>query len=225
MLRLGLIGWPVSHSLSPELYAERFGSGCTYELVETQDFDEAWEVFAGRLDAVNVTAPFKEAAFVRADFPSGECVLTRSANLLVKCPEGVRAFNTDYLGVRSILKDRGLGSGDSALVIGYGGAGRSAAAACRSLGMSVTVCNRGTSKAEGIRPLRDIPEAAAQAGIVIYTIPVPVEGISSLSGRTVLEANYRNPSLSGIGCGYIGGTVWLRAQAEAGFEILAEHLF
>ena len=66
MLRFGLIGYPISHSLSPRLFEAAYGGRFKYDLIEEEDFEKAWEAFTdGPYRAVNVTAPFKEKALER----------------------------------------------------------------------------------------------------------------------------------------------------------------
>ena len=176
MKRFGLIGHPIAHSLSPALFKAGYDGRYPYELIETADFEEAYQRFLDSYDGINVTAPFKEAAFAKADIISEECRLIGATNLLVKTPEGIKAYNSDYLGVRLWLSEVGTGlksvlppwpqgegptkwegffsnpfpplKGIKVLIAGVGGAGKAAAAAAASLGMKVTLTNRTTEKSE-----------------------------------------------------------------------------
>ena len=103
--RFGLIGYPIAHSLSPALFKAGYHGRFPYELIETADFEEAYSRFLNGYDGINVTAPFKEQAFAKADLVSEECRLIRATNLLVKTPDGVKAYNSDYLGVRKWLEE------------------------------------------------------------------------------------------------------------------------
>lgn len=221
MDRFGLIGHPIGHSKSPELFREAYGSRWEYDLIDEVSFDRAWERFVtGPWRGVNVTAPFKEEAFARADIISPDAGAAGAANILVKTGQGVEAHNSDYLGIRKFISDEGIAG--KALVVGYGGAGKAAAAACRSCGLEVTVCNRSVSKAPGIRPLGELKTLAQEADIVFYCLPCKVHEAEGICCRALLEANYREPSLkdeTGIGR-YLDGLTWLRLQAVTGFEIL-----
>ena len=99
-MKFGLIGHPIAHSLSPALFRAGYDGRYRYDLIETPDFEQAYERFIQEYDGVNVTAPFKELAFRKADILSEECRRIGAANLLIKTPEGVKAYNSDYLGVR-----------------------------------------------------------------------------------------------------------------------------
>ena len=102
-MKFGLIGHPIAHSLSPALFKAGYDGRYPYELIETADFEKAYERFLEGYDGINVTAPFKELAFAKADILSPECKTIGATNLLVKTPEGIKAYNSDYLGVRMWL--------------------------------------------------------------------------------------------------------------------------
>lgn len=217
----GLIGYPISHSQSPALFEAAYGGLWAYELIETEDFDKAWETFISRCQAVNVTMPFKAPAAQRAGIKSPEVELTGMANVLVKTAGGIKAFNTDFLAVKTILervlaRRTDLGGKPSVAVIGYGGAGRAAAAAAQACGLDAVIHHH-----DGIKD-------GVEADIVIYTLPAKVEGTGKIKAKVILEANYRNPSLSREALAeaglddteYIPGTEWLKLQAEYGFPLM-----
>ena len=100
MRKFGLIGHPIGHSLSPALFKAGYDGKYTYDLIETPDFEEAYQRFLNDYDGINVTAPFKELAIRKADILSEECKAIGATNLLIKTPEGIKAYNSDFLGVR-----------------------------------------------------------------------------------------------------------------------------
>ena len=178
MKRFGLIGHPIAHSLSPALFKAGYAGKYPYELIETADFEEAYNRFLNGYDGINVTAPFKELAYAKADILSEECRIIKATNLLVRTPEGVKAYNSDYLGVRMWLMEAAEGlkrtpptswapppaargvarfstppqphSTIKVLIVGTGGAGKAAAVAAASLGMELTLMNRSIEKAEAV---------------------------------------------------------------------------
>ena len=104
--RFGLIGHPIAHSLSPALFKAGYEGRYPYELIEGEDFELSYRRFIEEDYAgINVTAPFKELAFAKADILSPECEAVGATNLLVKTPDGIKAYNSDYLGVRMWLSD------------------------------------------------------------------------------------------------------------------------
>lgn len=235
--RFGLIGHPIAHSLSPALFRAGYDCRYHYDLIEGYDFEESFRRFLEGYDGINVTAPFKELAFAKADILSDECRLIKATNLLIKTPEGIKAHNSDYLGVRmwlseviqtypSVLSQGGwrIETGQTALIVGCGGAGKAAAIAAASLGLKVILMNRDISKAKDIaasiatmeghpealvQPLDDFTRCFREADMIIYNIPTAIPSLNELAGddfrgRTVdaenpqkkhiLEANYKNPS-------------------------------
>lgn len=204
MDRFGLIGHPIAHSLSPALFTAAYGGKYPYDLIETPDFEEAWARFLADYRAINVTAPFKGDSFARVDWRSPECERVGATNLVVKTPEGTKAYNSDYRGVKALLAPLGC---RSAAVIGYGGAGKAALAAAEDLGLD-TRLYRHAELAGG-----------ACADVVIYTLPRFVEGADRLDCAHLLEANYKDPCLAGRP-GYIPGSAWLLAQAVTGYALM-----
>lgn len=204
MDKFGLIGHPIAHSLSPALFTAAYGGRYVYDLIETPDFDEAWRRFLAGYRAINVTAPFKGDAFARVDWRSPECERAGATNLVVKTPEGTKAYNSDYRGVKALLAPLGC---RSAAVVGYGGAGKAALAAAEDLGLD-TRLYRHSEVAGGV-----------QADVIIYTLPRAVEGIDRLDCAHLLEANYKDPCLAGRP-GYIPGSAWLLMQAVTGYALM-----
>ena len=178
MKRFGLIGHPIAHSLSPALFKAGYAGKYPYELIETTDFEEAYNRFLNGYDGINVTAPFKELAYTKADILSEECRIIKATNLLVRTPEGVKAYNSDYLGVRMWLQEAAEGlkrtpptswapppaamgvarfstppqphNTARVLIVGTGGAGKAAAVAAASSGMNLILMNRSIEKAEAV---------------------------------------------------------------------------
>ena len=105
MKKFGLIGHPIAHSLSPSLFNAAYDGKYAYDLIEGEDFESSYQRFIEEYDAINVTAPFKELAFAKADILSEECQSTGATNLLIKTSEGVKAYNSDFLGVRMWLSE------------------------------------------------------------------------------------------------------------------------
>ena len=162
----GIVGNPVSHSLSPRLHNRAYrelGIPALYVPFFTEHFGDFWlEVVESlRLDdlgfplrGLSVTAPFKEIALAVAGAPSPRTQIVGAANTLVE-KEGVwEAESTDPEGVVLPLRHLGVPlEGAAAAVIGAGGAGRSAAIGLRHAGADVTLVNR--SEDRGRQAARD----------------------------------------------------------------------
>jgi len=152
----GVVGWPISHSLSPLLHGywleELRVDGALVPLaIPREDFART---IAGLQRAgfrgVNVTVPHKEAAFALAHSCDAAAAAAGAANLLVFRPGGrIEARNTDMIGLRESLRDA-MGSlkGKTVLLLGAGGAARGALLALNELGAgTVHILNRHADKA------------------------------------------------------------------------------
>ena len=104
-MKFGLIGHPIEHSLSPALFKAGYGGMYPYDLIITEDFEEAYRRFLDGYDGINVTAPFKELALRKADIISEECRLVGAANILIKTPQGIAAYNSDFRGLKILLQN------------------------------------------------------------------------------------------------------------------------
>ena len=204
MDRFGLIGHPIAHSLSPALFTAAYGGKYPYDLIQTPDFEQAWARFLADYKAINVTAPFKENAFARVDWKSPACERIGATNLVVRTPEGTKAYNSDYLGVKALLEPLGC---RTAAVIGFGGAGKAALAAAEDLGFDTRL----------YRP--DQIAGGVSADVIVYTLPRFADGADRLECAHLLEANYKDPCLAGRP-GYISGSAWLLAQAVTGYALM-----
>ena len=205
MDRYGLIGHPIGHSLSPRLFKAAYNGKHPYDLIETSDFEKAWKRFLDGYRAINVTAPFKTDAFARADWKSPECERCGATNLCLNTPEGVKAYNSDYMAVEAILRETG---GRSVAVIGFGGAGKSALAAAEQLGLQTSLYRHA-----------ELADRKVCADVVVYTLPRAVEGIEKIECAHLLEANYKDPCMAWHE-GYIPGTRWHLFQAVLGYTIM-----
>jgi shikimate dehydrogenase len=155
LLRAGLLGAPIGHSLSPRLHGywlERYHIEGSYEAIETppkrlaetlQALQEAG--WAG----VNLTLPLKEAALplLRALTPEASAI--GAVNTLVFTPAGIEGRNTDAYGFIAALRARQIAlSGKRALVIGAGGAARAVCYGLLEAGAKVTLVNRTKARAQ-----------------------------------------------------------------------------
>ena len=223
--KFGLIGHPISHSLSPALFKAGYGGKYTYDLIEGDDFDVAYNRFLEEYDAINVTAPFKELAIRHADECTAECKAIGAANILLKRDNKIIAANSDHLGViKSVMAglypDKVINT--LALVIGCGGAAKAAAYAMCCCGYQVVIINRNYEKARDFaqrleenpqfkiqaRPLEEFRKWFRMAGAVIYTLPVAIPALEDLNKRDIrgglltkknkilVEANYKNPAFT-----------------------------
>jgi len=100
MDKFGLIGNPISTSLSPLLFEAGYAGRYEYDLIEEGVFENAYDKFLkGGYKAINVTAPFKEPALAKADTATNSCMKIGAANILLKTTDGTEAHNSDFTGI------------------------------------------------------------------------------------------------------------------------------
>lgn len=105
MDKFGLIGDPISTSLSPTLFKAGYAGKYQYDLIEGSDFETSFKRFKEGYKAINVTAPFKEQALAKADIATNSSMKIGAANILVKTSEGIEAHNSDFTGIILCIAD------------------------------------------------------------------------------------------------------------------------
>lgn len=161
--RLGLVGWPLEHSLSPQIHSAALAAlhqkgdyclipvpgGKTAGLVHVLD-----GMRRGDWDGLNVTIPFKEMVMGCLDDLSPAARIMGAVNTVVISGDGLRGENTDAEG---FARDLGVGFGEDflqfagvALILGAGGAARAAAFALAIRGWKVTLAARRPRQAQGV---------------------------------------------------------------------------
>lgn len=96
--KVGLIGHPVAHSKSPFIHA--FLHDIPYHLFDSKDLTLLDEP---SITGLNVTAPLKEKAYLKADFRDDLSKKSNSVNTLVKKDGMWHGYNTDILALEFIL--------------------------------------------------------------------------------------------------------------------------
>lgn len=236
-MKYGLIGYPISHSKSPELFRAAYTDHpeLSYDLIEEDDFEKAYRRFLQEYDAVNVTAPFKGDAFRKVEVADTIARELFAVNILKKKDGKIYGYNSDFWALQRLLRPYVGTPRPNVLVIGCGGAAKAAALAALKLKMSVRVANRDFRKARefcftggGMIPLRleQVPAQMASIQILIYALPVKIDLVDTLplEGKVVVEANYKDPCLKDrcaeAGATYISGMDWLVGQAIEGYQLM-----
>ena len=186
---VGVIGWPVEHSLSPIIHNTAFIA---------LDMDWVYlplPVAPGRLrDALgglgplgfagaNVTMPHKSESAEIADVLSDDARLLHAVNTLVVGPAGLAGHNTDAPGFERFLRrDAGCDpSGRTAMIYGAGGAARACALALARAGIAgLAVAARETSRARGVLEMLD--------GFDLETTAMPLEDAASHPAEIIVNA-------------------------------------
>jgi shikimate dehydrogenase len=172
--KVGLIGHPVGHSVSPRFQQAAFdalGLDARYEAWDTLDCELDQRIAGLRnpdMLGANVTLPHKQRALELADEASAEALLAGVANTLVNRDGRLCAHNTDVGGFLRALREEARfdPAGKRAVLLGAGGAARAVAVALMQQRVaSITVLNRSPGRAERlIEDLRPHTSAALRAG-------------------------------------------------------------
>ena len=132
-VQLGIIGWPVSHSLSPAMHeaaGSALGLPITYARheIEPADLERGVRALvAAGLDGFNVTVPHKQAIMAMLDRVSDEARAIGAVNTVVCTGSSLVGHNTDARGLVRSLEESGVAlAGSQVVVLGAGGAARAA---------------------------------------------------------------------------------------------------
>jgi 3-dehydroquinate dehydratase/shikimate dehydrogenase len=237
----GVVGAPVSHSLSPAMHNAGFahaGLAATYVALEARDADD-FVTFARAmgLRGASITAPLKVDMLNRVDECDPLATRVGAINTLIIRDGRWIGTNTDLAGFVTPLKGRMALRGTRAAVLGAGGAARAVAVALKGEGARVRICARRADQAR---------EVAAQLHVLAGPFPprpgtwdVLVNATSSgsqpsdvnpmsgmrLDGEIVFDLTY-SPEVTPLiaqareaGCWTIGGIEMLIGQAERQFEL------
>jgi shikimate dehydrogenase len=167
--QVGLIGWPVDHSVSPAMHNAAFqalGLDWEYSLLPTEPGQVEAAVDRLRREryrGANVTVPHKQAIMACMDRVSAAAQAIGAANTVVVQGDRLLGDNTDANGFELALGRSGFkAAGRRAVVLGAGGAARAVVYGLLDAGIAqVTVLGRAPQHAEelalDVGSLRDWP--------------------------------------------------------------------
>ena len=141
--KLGLIGYPLTHSFSQKYFTEKFQREHikdwqyqNFELSKITDFPDLLKN-EPNLVGLNVTIPFKEQVLSYVDIMSETVQQIGAANTLVIDQEKkIKAYNTDVYGFVNSLKPLLKPYHKKALILGTGGASKAVGYALQQMGIS-----------------------------------------------------------------------------------------
>jgi shikimate dehydrogenase len=251
----GVLGRPIDHSLSPLIHnawIEAAGLDAVYVPLSPAPggLKGLFEACRGGLVAgFNVTVPFKAEALAGADTVTGRARRAGAANLILFAADGsIAADSTDGAGLMAALAEQApsfAAQGAKAVVLGAGGAGRSAAAALLEAGAAeVRLVNRTRERAAdvasalgervGVFDWDDVAPALDGAGLLINATTLGLAGGEPLAldlaamppEAVVLDMVYRPlttlllADAVASGRTAVDGLAMLIGQARPSFEAL-----
>lgn len=152
MKLFGVLGDPVSHSLSPVMHNATFkalGMDCEYHAFRVgKDClqDAIRGAYALGFGGLNLTIPLKEKALEIVK-PTDLAKQIGAVNT-VDFKQGIIGYNTDGLGAKMALTESGVEiKGKNVLLLGAGGAARAIAFTLATEGANVTIANRTQERA------------------------------------------------------------------------------
>ncbi|ACJ16624.1 aroE shikimate 5-dehydrogenase [Thermococcus onnurineus NA1] len=240
----GLIGRPVSHSLSPAMHNALFrlyGMNAVYLAFEVSDLEGAIKgIRALGIRGLNVTMPHKETVVGHLDGLSSEAEALNSVNTVVNRGGELIGHNTDGVGARKALERFTKLKGRRVLIIGAGGAGKAIAHELSKVA-SVVVLNRTPERAKTLerfgievgRLERSRLEAEIRnADVLINATPVGMNEERSIvppellpEGAVVMDAVYTPPKTlllreaEARGCLTVDGLWMLVYQGAESFRL------
>jgi shikimate dehydrogenase len=168
MKRARVIGWPISHSLSPAIHGywlSQYGIDGEYvkEAVEPKDFEAFLKSLAERgFRGANITVPHKIEAFRLCDTRDAAAEAIGAVNTVWLDGGKLAGSNTDAFGFLASLDSAAPGwdRAGPAAVVGAGGAARAVVwALCQRGFADIRIVNRTKARAEGLAAA--VPAASA----------------------------------------------------------------
>ncbi|MCC6382626.1 MAG: shikimate dehydrogenase [Dehalococcoidia bacterium] len=238
MKRLGIIGDPVAHSLSPifqNAALEAAGIDAHYEAWHTPRADLPARVGSlrdGDVLGANVTIPHKGAVIPLLDGLDPRAALVGAVNTVVQRDGKLTGYNTDGAGfVEALRREAGFEpAGKRVLLLGAGGAARGITFALgQAEASAVHIWNRTPARAERLAedvhaagmPAEAVPEASpAGYACIVNCTSVGMEGTGTESESPINLAQ-AEPGTLAVDIVYRpADTAFLHAAQEAGLPSL-----
>lgn len=182
--RVGVLGWPVGHSVSPVMHNAAFAArGMAWQYTALAVPPDRFDAEVARLveregyRGFNVTIPHKQAAFrlpgVEAISPAAHAI--GAVNTITVRPDGaLHADNTDWQGFARDLSDHTIDpAGAVCLVLGSGGSARAVSYALRHGGAaSITQISRRPGGRAHTAGYDDLTRLAPGADLIVNCTPL-----------------------------------------------------
>lgn len=183
----GLIGYPLSHSLSRNYFLDKFNAegikDADYQLFPLKSMEELPELLRQHpnLSGLNVTSPYKQSVIPYLDELSEAVRAIGAVNVIkISSKNGqpfLKGYNADYVGFMHSLQKMALPSVRTALVLGTGGAARSVAYALEGEGIACRFVSRTPCRENELSYSQLTPEILSLCQLIVNATPVGMQGV------------------------------------------------
>jgi shikimate dehydrogenase len=240
----GILGRPVTHSLSPAMHNaafRRLGLNAVYVAFPVTDLPQAVAGLRGlAIGGVSVTIPFKEEVIPLIDALDPQAAQIGAVNTVVNRDGRLTGYNTDCLGAVTALQARINLKDQHVLILGAGGASRAIAFGIIQAGGRVTLTDVDQARATAL--VKDLgaeaipPNAVDRCPATILVNATPVGMTPDIDGiplnpdllprfQVVMDIVYQPlktrllREAENRGCATIDGLQMLIHQATAQFAL------
>ena len=222
MKKFAVIGNPIEHSKSPDIFNHYFESKNIDAKYYKHQIDDISEIKKVMMDndyiGCNITSPFKESIIPYLDYIDERAKIIGSVNIVVNEDDILTGYNTDINGSYTAIfceVMRSIGRNSKISIIGLGGAGKAVSYIFRYF--DAVILNRDFIKATTFinnlnvyniyqdilsidaERIENIETVIKYSDIVIYTLPRDVKNIINKdwlnSSKIFFDANYDNNDL------------------------------
>ena len=169
MKKYGCIGKKLTHSFSKEIHSRL--ADYKYELIELKE-EEIKPFFSEKnFEAINVTIPYKETVIPYLDSISDTAQRIGAVNTIVNKDGKLYGYNTDYYGMKALIKKAGIVlNNKKVLILGTGGTSKTAQILTKDMGASdIFVVSR--KKKENCITYEEAIRDYNDAEVIINTTP------------------------------------------------------
>lgn len=246
MKLLGLIGHPVSHSRSPEIFQQFFKDvnepEWEYRLFDLAQISELPELILSHPDLIglNVTVPHKTAIIPLLNDLSDEANSIGAVNTVTLVRKNsqihLKGYNTDVYGFERALNEAFNRSFRNALILGTGGSSKAVVYALHKKGVKTTLVSRGNPQSLSYKVLTE--KTLEPYDLIVNTTPLgmspdinsapPLQFNGITQNHCCFDLVY-NPMETEFlkrckeqGAQTAGGLEMLRYQAEKSWELIRQ---
>lgn len=238
-IKLGLIGYPLSHSFSKGYFTDKFKKegipNHVYDTYPIASIESVRDLIdKGELSGLNVTIPYKEAVLPYLDQLDKTASEIGAVNT-IKIKQGITTgYNTDCYGFEMSFKELLQDHHNKALVLGTGGASKAVIYVLNKMGISYQYVSRNSGTGR-LTYEQVSAEILSEYPIVINTTPLgmypnidtlPPLPYSALTSKHYLYDLVYNPKTTAFlqkgldkGSTVKNGLDMLHLQAEKAWEI------